>query len=90
MSNTMFLGNGISSMKLINMQILVQYVTILEKHIALLLPAFHSITGCDTTSYFFRAGKCRIFKKVVKEEWKLGLLGSFGQKVELTTMIINK
>ena len=29
------------------------------KNIALLLPVFHSITGCDTTSYFFRAGKCK-------------------------------
>ena len=38
------------------------------RDIASALPAFHSITGCDTTSYFFRAGKCRMFKKVVKEK----------------------
>ena len=35
------------------------------KEICLALPAFHSLTGCDTTSYFFRVGKGRVFKKLL-------------------------
>ena len=31
-----------------------------------ILPAFHSITGCDTTSYFLRAGKVRVFINMLK------------------------
>ena len=31
---------------------------------SLALPAFHSLTGCDTTSYFFRIGKCCVFQKL--------------------------
>ena len=27
--------------------------------------AFHAITGSDTTSYFFRAGKVKTFKKIL-------------------------
>ena len=30
------------------------------------LPAFHTITGCDTTSYFFRKNKASIFKKFMQ------------------------
>ena len=39
------------------------------------LPAFHGLTGCDTTSYFFRIGKVRVFKKLIKKCSKLELLG---------------
>ena len=31
------------------------------------LPDFRSLTGCDTTSYFFRTGKVRAFKKVLAD-----------------------
>ena len=38
---------------------------VLEK---VLLPQFHALTGCDTTSYFFRVGKKTPFKKAVGSE----------------------
>ena len=45
----------------------------LEEDVCLALPAFHAITGCDTTSYFYRAGKLRVFKKVNVDKTKLNL-----------------
>lgn len=39
------------------------------------LPAYHSITGCDTTSFPYGIGKVKPFKKMLmKEKWNL-LLG---------------
>ena len=43
------------------------------------LPAFHAISGCDTTSYFFRAGKVRVFKKLIGNPKKCALLNSLGK-----------
>ena len=54
-----------------------------ERDICLALPAFHSLTGCDTTSYFFRVGKCRAFKKLMKQTSKVQLLNSLGVKKQL-------
>lgn len=41
------------------------------------LPAYHSITGCDTTSYPYKVGKVRPFKKMVEQN-KFALLTSMG------------
>ena len=41
-----------------------------------ILPAFHSLTGCDTTSYFFRVGKVRVFNKLLKSPNNCNLLRS--------------
>eukprot|EP00795_Rhopilema_esculentum_P014877 gene14877-6009_t len=41
------------------------------------------LTGYDTTSYFYRTGKLRIFKKVIADKTKLGLLESHGQRRKL-------
>ena len=51
--------------------------------ICLALPAFHSLSGCDTTSYFFRVGKSRVFKKLQKSITKIRLLEALGRKVYL-------
>ena len=56
----------------------------LEEDVCLALPAFHTITGCDTTSYFYRAGKLRVFKKVNADKTKLNLLDALGKEKELT------
>ena len=37
----------------------------LPEKIRKLLPAYHSITGLDTTSYPFRVGKVKPFKKAL-------------------------
>jgi len=42
-----------------------------------LVLTFHSITGCDTTSYSYGVGKVRLFKKMLKEN-KAHLLTSLG------------
>ena len=36
----------------------------LGQALSFVLPSFHTMTGCDTTSYMFRAGKVRIFNKL--------------------------
>ena len=45
-----------------------------------LLPTFHSITGCDTTSYPFRVGKVKPFKKMQKMG-KANLLSGFSRPI---------
>uniref|UniRef100_UPI00358E375C uncharacterized protein n=1 Tax=Myxine glutinosa TaxID=7769 RepID=UPI00358E375C len=42
------------------------------------LPAYHSITGCDTTSFPFRIGKIKPLKKMLKQE-KSHLLSQLGR-----------
>ena len=54
------------------------------RDLCLTLPAFHSLTGCDTTSYFFRTGKLRAFKKVLADPTKLTLLASLDKERFLT------
>jgi len=34
-----------------------------DESTCLQLPAFHSLTGCDTTSYFYRISKTSVFEK---------------------------
>ena len=46
----------------------------------LILPSFHALTGCDTTSYFFRTGKIRVFKKLLSDKEKYKLIQPLGQK----------
>ena len=40
-------------------------VEYLGNYVAKHLLQFHAITGCDTTSYFYRVGKISVFKKVL-------------------------
>ena len=42
------------------------------------LPAYHSIAGCDTTSFPFRIGKIKPIKKMIKQE-KFRLLSKLGR-----------
>ena len=48
----------------------------LPEKVRKLLPAHHSITGLDTTSYPFRVRKVKPFKKALKKD-KIGLLQYF-------------
>ena len=45
-----------------------------------LLPAFHAITGCDTTSFFYQRGKTIPFRTAMKKG-KLNLLESLGSNL---------
>ena len=42
--------------------------------------AFHAITGSGATSYIFRAGKVKIFKKFMSNQTKLKLFKELGKK----------
>ena len=44
------------------------------------LPAYHSITGCDTTSFPFRSGKIKPIKKIMKQG-KSHLLSELGRSL---------
>ena len=44
------------------------------KSISLFLPTIHALTGCDTTSFFYRVGKVRILKKLFKNPEQCTLL----------------
>ena len=43
----------------------------------------HAITGCDTTSYFYRVGKISPLKKVIKESESLNLISALGETMLL-------
>ena len=45
---------------------------------------FHSLTGCDTTSYFFRVGKIKVWKKLLKSPAKINLINSLGLTKDLS------
>ena len=45
--------------------------------------AFHKITGSETTSYFFRSGKVKTFKKLISNQTKLKLIKELGKKDKL-------
>ena len=49
----------------------------LDESTCLQLPAFHSLTGCDTTSYFYRSSKTSVFEKARKNK-SLHLLEQLG------------
>ena len=51
----------------------------LNESTCLQLPAFHSLTGCDTTSYFYRISKPSVFEKARKNQ-SLYLLEQLGNE----------
>lgn len=59
------------------------------RELCLALPAFHALTGCDTTSYFFKAGKLRVFKKLMTNKSKVQLLKPLGKERILETVDID-
>ena len=52
---------------------------LLDESTCLQLPAFHSLTGCDTTSYFYRSSKISVFEKARKNK-SLHLLEQLGNE----------
>ena len=61
----------------------------LGQNICSALPVIHAITGCDTTSYFYRAGKTRILKKLINDESKCQLIESLGNYPKLGQNALN-
>ena len=52
------------------------------------LPAYHSITGCDTTSYPYGIGKIKPFKKMLSYN-KVNFLSKFGDSLALAEDLNN-
>ena len=50
---------------------------------ALQLPAFHSLTGCDTTSYFYFRGKTAPWERAIKTPNSLDLIKNLGCELKL-------
>ena len=46
--------------------------------------ALHAVTGSDATSYFFRAGKVKTFKKILSNQTKLKLIKELDKKDKLS------
>ena len=51
------------------------------------LPAFHALSGCDTTSSFSGIGKKTAYK-ILKKEGMASLLSGIGEKWELSAEVI--
>ena len=51
---------------------------------SLQLPAFHSVTGSDCTSFFYRASKKQVFSKWHRNDTKMNLLSGLGQAIVVT------
>ena len=43
------------------------------RDVCLVFPAYHSITGCDTTSFPYKVGKIKPFIKMVKKKHVLSV-----------------
>ena len=56
----------------------------LGKEICTSLISFHAITGCDATSYMFRVGKLKCFKKVMNQRENCRLLENLELEEPLT------
>ena len=46
----------------------IQYRDMIGHHRSLALPFFHAFTGCDTTSSFYRYGKCKFWDTWMRED----------------------
>ena len=51
---------------------------------------FHAITGCDTTSYFFRVGKFAPFKKILKQSDSISSISELGKQTIVDDMTIER
>ena len=61
----------ISDERLIKISTIVNYLGL---SISLVLPQYHVITGCDTTSYFYGTGKIKSLKKLMQAESKVSYI----------------
>ena len=51
---------------------------------------FHAITGCDTTSYFFRMGKIADLKKILKQSDSISFISELGKQTTVDDMTIER
>ena len=54
------------------------------KNLYNMLRTIHAISGCDTTSYFYRIGKIKMLHNIQKKQDSIELLVSLGKNVSLS------
>eukprot|EP00794_Sanderia_malayensis_P016276 gene16276-biopygen13830 len=54
------------------------------------LPAIHALSGCDTTSYFFKVGKVKVLKKLLNAPEKCRLLEGLGKATTIQVSELEK
>ena len=57
------------------------------KTLSLNLPKIHALTGCDTTSYFYRVGKIKVFKKLFGQQVLCFLLSELRNYSQITNNV---
>ena len=72
------------------MQALVKSQSILGQTVSSNISRFHAITGCDTTSYFFRMGKIAHLKKILKQSDSISLISELGKQTTVDDMTIER
>ena len=75
----------IESNKFINIRKIVEY---LRTDVTAKFPQVHTVTGCDTTSFFYVVGKIKVLKKYLNGKENLRLPNTIGVscKVSDTTV----
>ena len=59
-------------------------ISYLGGNVACCLMQFHSITGCDTTSYFYNVGKITVMRKIFKDPSSVNLIEGLGKEKVLS------
>ena len=65
-------------------------VNCLGTDICEMLPHFHAVTGCDTTSYLHGVGKVKVFKKIESQNELLKLLDGLGNSSRISDNLEEK
>ena len=64
-------------------------VSYLGDEIVSCIPQFHSLTGCDTTSYFFNRGKISVINRILKNSTCIQLIQGLGKELVLSNSSIS-
>ena len=75
----------ISDKRFIKISTIVNYLGL---SISLVLPQYHVITGCDTTSYFYGIGKIKPLKKLMQAESKVSYITRLGERSDISASLI--
>ena len=62
--------------KYVDIEKIVRHIGI---EIASYLPQLHALTGCNTTSFFYRTGKIKVLRKCIKNGTQVGILSCLGK-----------
>ena len=65
-----------------------KYINLLKQHIGdeirEILPQFHAITGCDSTSFMFSVGKIKALKQIINNSELIHSIREIGDKATVS------